>query len=289
MRLSRSLVFVTGAFPLDATVERVQAALTATPWPSGHMDLLKALPGAVYTTDAEGRITFYNDAAAQLWGCTRRSARPNGAAPGASIGPMAGRCRMTNAQWRWPLSKAGQLTASKRSPNGRTARGFPSSLTRHPFATSSARCSARSTCSSTSPSDNALSTSRPQLASIVESSDDAIVSKDLNGVITSWNRGAERLFGYTADEIVGKPVTILIPADRHDEEPEILGRIRRGERIDHYETVRRRKDGSLVDISLTVSPVKDAFGRIVGASKIARDITERKRGQYRAGVAAAGK
>ncbi|MGZ9053226.1 MAG: PAS domain S-box protein, partial [Rhodoplanes sp.] len=118
-----------------------------------------------------------------------------------------------------------------------------------------------------------------RLAAIVESSDDAIVAKDLDGVITSWNHGAERLFGYTADEVVGKPVTILIPADRHDEEPAILARIRRGERIDHYETIRRRKDGSLVEISLTVSPIKCSDGRIVGASKIARDITERRRAQ----------
>jgi PAS domain S-box-containing protein len=115
-----------------------------------------------------------------------------------------------------------------------------------------------------------------RLAAIVESSDDAIVSKDLNGVITSWNRGAERLFGYTAGEIIGKPVLVLIPRDRHDEEPEILGRIRRGERIDHYETVRQRKDGSQVHISLTVSPVLDGAGRIIGASKIARDISDRK-------------
>ena len=114
---------------------------------------------------------------------------------------------------------------------------------------------------------------------IVETSDDAIVSKDLDGIITSWNRGAERLFGYSAQEIIGKPVTILIPEDRIDEEPEILDRIRRGERIDHYDTVRRRKNGSLIDISLTISPLKDADGRIIGASKIARDITERKRAQ----------
>ena len=114
---------------------------------------------------------------------------------------------------------------------------------------------------------------------IVETSDDAIVSKDLDGIITSWNRGAERLFGYSAQEIIGKPVTILIPEDRLDEEPEILNRVRRGEHIDHYDTVRRRKNGSLIDISLTISPLKDADGRIIGASKIARDITERKRAQ----------
>lgn len=115
------------------------------------------------------------------------------------------------------------------------------------------------------------------LATIVETSDDAIISKDLNGIITSWNRGAERLFGYTAPEVIGRPVTILIPPERVDEEPDILRRIRRGERIEHYETVRRRKDGTLFDISLSVSPLVDDDGKVVGASKIARDITERKR------------
>src|SRR5271166_6072448 len=118
-----------------------------------------------------------------------------------------------------------------------------------------------------------------RIAAIVESSDDAIISKDLNGVITSWNKGAERIFGYVAEEIIGKPVTILMPLDRQDEEPKILERIRRGERIEHYETVRQRKHGSWVDISLTVSPIRDANGKIIGASKIARDITERKRSE----------
>jgi PAS domain S-box-containing protein len=117
------------------------------------------------------------------------------------------------------------------------------------------------------------------LASIVESSDDAIVSKNLDGIITSWNSGAERVFGYTAEEAVGQPITIVIPQDRQDEERGILTRIRRGERIDHFETVRQRKHGSLIVVSLTVSPVKNAEGKIVGASKIARDVTEQKRAQ----------
>ncbi|PYS87963.1 MAG: hypothetical protein DMF62_10970, partial [Acidobacteria bacterium] len=118
-----------------------------------------------------------------------------------------------------------------------------------------------------------------RLAAIVSSSDDAIISKDLNGIITSWNHGAERVFGYTPGEVIGRSITILIPADRLDEEPEILGRIRKGESIDHYETVRRRKDGTLLDISLTVSPIHNAQGEIIGASKVARDITEQKRAE----------
>jgi PAS domain S-box-containing protein len=119
------------------------------------------------------------------------------------------------------------------------------------------------------------------LATIVESSDDAIISKDLNGVIISWNNGAERLFGYTAQEAIGQSIMMLIPSNRFDEEPSILKRIRHGESIQHYETVRRRKDGTLLDISLTVSPLVDRQGQIVGASKIARDITERKRTERR--------
>jgi len=114
------------------------------------------------------------------------------------------------------------------------------------------------------------------LAAIVESSDDAIISKDLDGIITSWNRGAERIFGYAAEEAIGRPITLLIPEERLEEEPKILGKIRSGERVDHFETLRRRKDGRLIDISLTISPIRDRWGRIVGASKIARDITSRK-------------
>jgi PAS domain S-box-containing protein len=130
--------------------------------------------------------------------------------------------------------------------------------------------------------DNALlyETER-RLAAIVETSADAIASKDLSGIVTSWNRGAERLFGYAAAEMIGRPITILIPADRLGEERDILERIRRGQRVEHYETVRVRKDGSLVEISLSVSPLKNARGQIVGASKIARDITERKQAEAR--------
>jgi PAS domain S-box-containing protein len=111
------------------------------------------------------------------------------------------------------------------------------------------------------------------LAAIVDSSDDAIVSKNLNGVVTSWNKGAERVFGYTADEMIGQPISKLFPPDRLEEEPMILERLKRGERVDHYQTVRVRKGGEKLHVSLTISPIKDSFGRIVGASKIARDIT----------------
>jgi PAS domain S-box-containing protein len=119
-----------------------------------------------------------------------------------------------------------------------------------------------------------------RLAAIVESSVDAIISKDLNGVITTWNKAAERMFGYLAAEAIGRPITILIPPDRHNEELEMLARIQRGEHVD-FETVRRRKDGSLINVSLTVSPLPDESGKIVGASKIARDITDQKRTEER--------
>src|SRR3954463_1448505 len=116
-----------------------------------------------------------------------------------------------------------------------------------------------------------------RLAAIVSSSDDAIVAKDLNGVIQSWNRGAEKVFGYTAEEAIGRNITILIPKDRLDEETEVLSRIRAGLPVDHFETIRQRKDGELIDISLTVSPIRDLTGRIIGASKIARDVTAQRR------------
>jgi PAS domain S-box-containing protein len=120
-----------------------------------------------------------------------------------------------------------------------------------------------------------------QLAYIVESSDDSIISIDLNGIVTSWNQGAERLFGYTAKEAIGKPILFLVPANRHHEQAALLARINEGEREEHYDTVRRRKNGSLVDISLMVSPLRDNTGRVIGACKIARDIAERKEAEER--------
>jgi PAS domain S-box-containing protein len=116
-----------------------------------------------------------------------------------------------------------------------------------------------------------------RLAAIIESSDDAIVSKDLTGVVQSWNQGAERIFGYNAQEMIGRAINVIIPPDRQEEEPRILERLKRGDRVDHFETVRIRKDGRLIDVSVTISPIKDGSGRVVAASKIARDITALKR------------
>jgi PAS domain S-box-containing protein len=118
-----------------------------------------------------------------------------------------------------------------------------------------------------------------RLAAIVDSSDDAIISKDLNGIVTSWNRAAERMFGYTSQEMVGRSIRTIIPADRQAEEDEVLRRIRNAIRVEHFETVRIRKDGTMIPISLSVSPVRDARGKIIGASKIARDTSDRKQAQ----------
>jgi PAS domain S-box-containing protein len=121
---------------------------------------------------------------------------------------------------------------------------------------------------------------RFQLAAIVDSSDDAVIGKSLEGIIKTWNRGAERVFGYTADEAVGKPISMLLPPGRQGEEPAIIERLRKGERVDSFETIRRRKDGYDIDVSVTISPIHDSRGAVIGASKVARDISERKRAEH---------
>jgi PAS domain S-box-containing protein len=243
--------------------------------------LANVLPAAIYMTDAAGRITFYNEAAAALWGCK----------------PELGKSEWCGS-WKlyWPDGTPlphDQCPMAQTLQSGLPVRGVEAVAerpdgTRVPFMPypTPLHDAAGNLVGAVNMLVDLTEAKRAEhagqrLAAIVESSDDAIVSKDLNGVISSWNSAAERLFGYKADEVIGKSVTILIPPESHDEEPSILDRIRRGERIDHYETVRRRKDGRLLDISLTVSPIRNASGRIVGASKIARDITERKESEAR--------
>jgi len=240
-------------------------------------DIIEALPAAIYTTDATGRITFYNEAAAAMWG--RR--------------PTLGEdqwCGSWKLYWSdgtpLPHDACPMAVALK---TGRPVRNVEAIAerpdgTRVPFApyptplfdTSGELVGAVNMLVDLTHRKQAEENAQ-RLASVVESSDDAIVSKDLRGVVQSWNKGAERLFGYSALEIIGKSITILIPPDRIDEEPSILERLRRGERIGHYETVRRRKDGALIDVSLTVSPIFSSDGRVIGASKIARDIALAKR------------
>ena len=242
-------------------------------------ELLKALPAAVYTTDAAGRITFYNDAAVALWGCRPELGKSEWCGSWRLYWPDGrpmphGECPMAIAlKEKRPISGA---EAVAERPDGTRVPflAYPTPL----WDETGALVGAVNTLVDITDRKKAEEAAQ-RLAAIVESSDDAIASKDLNSIITTWNSGAERLFGYTSEEIIGKSVTMLIPPGRHDEEFGILERIRRGERVDHYETIRRRKDGSVVEISLTVSPIKNAEGIVVGASKIARDITERRRAQ----------
>jgi len=242
-------------------------------------EILDALAAAIYVTDAAGRITYYNDAAAALWGHR----------------PQLGEAQWCGS-WRlfWPDGSPlphDECPMAVTLREGRPVRGIEAIAERPdgtrvpfmPYPTPLRDASGRvvGAVNMLVDTTDRRDTERAaqQLSAIVESAEDAIVAKDLDGVITSWNAGAQRLFGYTADEAIGKPVTLLIPADRLDEEPEILRRIRAGERVEHFDTIRRRKDGSLVEISLTISPIRNVVGQIVGASKVARDITERRQAQ----------
>jgi PAS domain S-box-containing protein len=241
--------------------------------------VLDLLPAAVYTTDAAGRITYYNEAAVALWGCRPELGKSEWCGSWKLFWPdgraMAhGDCPMATAIKERRAIRGIEAIAER--PDGTRVSFMPYPVPI--FDASGTVVGGVNMLMDVSDRQRADELAQ-RLAAIVASSDDAIVSKNLDGVIQSWNEGAKRLFGYTAEEAIGKPVTMLIPSDRIDEEPTILARIRRGERIEHYETVRRRKDGSLIDISLTVSPVRDGEGRIIGASKIARDITERRRAQ----------
>ena len=246
----------------------------------GHFrKILDALPAAIYVTDPLGRITYFNEAAVALWGHR----------PDIGTSEWCGSWKLF-----WPDGRAlphGECPMAMAIKEKRAVRGMQAIAerpdgTRVPFEpyptpvfdASGALVGAVNMLIDVTDRKRADQI-KQRLASIVQFSDDAIISKNLDGIIESWNAGAERIFGYTANEAIGQPVQMLIPPDRFDEEPKILNRIRRNERIEHYETVRRRKDGSLVDISLTVSPILDADGRVIGASKIARDITERRKAQ----------
>jgi PAS domain S-box-containing protein len=248
-------------------------------------DLLSALPAAIYVTDAAGRITYYNAAAAQLWGCEPELGTstfceswklywPDGRPMRHDQCPMAETLRTgTPVQG---VEAVAERTDGTRIP-------FVAYLT--PLFDAAGRLAGAVNMlidiTERKAVEHHLYESDRRLAAIVEASTDAIVSKDLNGIVRSWNHGAERMFGYTAEEMIGQPVTLLIPADRRSEEDAIIRRIRRGERVEPYETLRAHKDGTLVDVELSVSPVRDAEGKIIGASKIARDISERKQAQSR--------
>ncbi len=239
-------------------------------------DMVDALPAAVYTTDAQGRITHFNRAAVEFsgrvpelgtdqWCVTWKLFRPDGT-------------RLTHDECPMAVAlKEGQIvdgveTIAER-PDGKRIWFVP-----YPRLLRDAEGrivgGVNLLMDITQRKQAELATAL--LAAIVDSSDDAIVSKNLDGTITSWNKGAECTFGYTAEEALGKHISLIIPADRQDEETDILRRLRSGERVDHFETVRQRKDRTLLDISVTISPVRDSTGKVIGASKVARDISERK-------------
>ena len=239
--------------------------------------IVDELPAAIYVTDAIGRITYFNEAAATLWGHRPSIGTSEWCGswklfwPDGRVLPH-GECPMAIAIKEKRIVRGREAIAERPDGTRVPFEPYPTPL----FDASGDLIGAVNMLIDITDRKRAEEV-KQRLASIVQFSDDAIISKSLKGKIESWNAGAEQIFGYTASEAVGQSVEMLIPADRLDEEPEIINRIRRGERIEHYETVRRRKDGSLIDISLTVSPIMDADGRVISASKIARDITERKR------------
>jgi PAS domain S-box-containing protein len=242
-------------------------------------EMIDALPAAIYTTDAEGRLTHFNPAAVKLsgripelgtdrWCISWKLYYPDGA-------PMPhDECPMAVALKEGQCIHGKEIIAER--PDG-------ARVWLEPYPTPLRNAEGEIVGGINMLLDITERKRREQvtslLSAIVDSSDDAILSKDLNGFITSWNKSAERMFGYTAQEAIGQPGAILIPADRMQEEAQIGEKLRRGERTEHFETVRVRKDGSRLCVSLSFSPVRDAAGRVIGASKIARDITERKKAE----------
>jgi PAS domain S-box-containing protein len=244
-------------------------------------EMIDAIPAAVYTTDAEGRITHFNPAAVEFsgrtpelgtdrWCVSWKLYHPDGT-------PMPhDECPMAIALKEGRIVRGAEALIER--PDG-TRRWFAPYPT--PLRDAEGRIVGGINMLVDITERKTAEETRARLASIVETSDDAIVSKSLDGIIATWNRSAERLFGYTSEEAIGQPITMLIPPDRLQEEPEILARLKQGEHVDHFETVRVRKDGSPLEVSLTISPIRDERGAVIGASKIARDIAESKSSQRR--------
>ena len=235
--------------------------------------LLELSNDAILVRDASDRITFWNKGATDIYGFSREEA----------IG------RVSHDLFRTEFPEPIEAIKEKFLRDGTwsgelrhtCATGAVKIVSTHWVVERDASGNIRSVLESNRDITEAKGAEEAQnrLAAIVESSDDAIVSKGLDGIITSWNKAAERMFGYTANESIGQHITLIIPPDRRDEENNILARIGRGERIDHFQTVRRRKDGTLLDVSVTISPLRDLSGRVIGASKVARDITAEKRAE----------
>jgi PAS domain S-box-containing protein len=246
--------------------------------------LLEALPLAAYVCDADGLITYSNPKAEALWGMAPRlndpahrwcgSYRLYSAVDGAPIPHPE--CWMAQAITTGEPQNGKEIVVER--PDGSRVSGLANAT---PIRDARGRIVGADSIVIDTGDRNRADAAPARLAAIVESSDDAIIGKTLDGKIVSWNTGAERLFGYTAEEAVGQFVTLIIPSERREEERDILAKLVRGERVDHYETVRVTKDGRLVDISLTSSPIRDGSGRIIGASKVARDNTQRKRQEER--------
>ena len=243
--------------------------------------LFEQLPFAVYVCDRDGLVLRYNRRAAELWGRSPKLGDPHERfcgsyrmfRPDGSLLPHH-QCPMADVL-RTGVSVREQEVHIER-PNG--SRGI-ALVDIEAIRNSNGNIVGAVNCFQDITERKRDEETALRLAAIIQSSDDAIVSKDLDGIITSWNGGAERIFGYLAEEIIGQPITILIPSDCQKEEEAIMERVRRGERVEHFETVRQRKHGSLIDVSLTISPVRDAHGIVIGASKIARDITAHKRSE----------
>lgn len=241
--------------------------------------IIDSLPAAIYTTDAEGRLTHFNQAAVKFSGHTPQLGTdhwcvswklyyPDGT-------PMRhDECPMAVALKEGRIIEGAEAIAERPDGTRRWFTPFPTPLRdRNGKIIGGINMLVDITDRKHAERTDSL------LAGIVDSSDDAIVSKTLDGIITSWNLAAERVFGYTAEEAIGQHITLIIPPDRWSEEDMIIAKLRRGERIDHFETVRRRKDGSPVELAVTISPVRDASGHVIGASKVARDVSERKRAE----------
>jgi PAS domain S-box-containing protein len=237
---------------------------------------LGSIGDAVIATDAQGRVTFMNARAEELTGWMQNEAN------GRPLGDIFHIVNeLTRAKVDSPVDKVlehGHVVGLANHTILRSRRGTEYAIddSAAPIRNSAQKLIGVVLVFHDVTEARHAAIAQRRLAAIVESSDDAIVSKNLDGYITSWNKGAERIFGYTPEEAIGKHVTMIIPKDRHDEEPVILARLRNGERVDHFETIRLTKHGRLINVSLTISPIRDEEGHVVGASKIARDITAQK-------------
>jgi len=273
-----------GVLVTDLTTQKHHAQLTAAHAALHESDrrfrqMIEALPAAIYTTVADGRITHFNSAAVRFsgrtpelgtdqWCVSFKLYHPDGT-------PMPhDECPMAIALKEGRVIRGAEAIMER--PDGTRVWFTPYPTV---FRDADGRIAGGINMLVDITDRKQAEEAHARLAAIVESSDDAIISKTLDGVITSWNAGAEKLLGHQAEEIVGQSITTIIPPDHQGEEKEILKRLRRDERVDHFETVRMTKDGRRVEVSLSVSPIRDATGRIIGASKIARDITRHKQAE----------